>query len=408
MAQAKDPFEAAASALGYLFQLRKALQRCVELSRDGIEWSVAIEAADDVEVSTEAGTELIQLKRRAPGIRLTDFQPDLWKTLRIWSEGVTGHRIDLDETNLYLLTTAELPAGTAGFHLQSRASGHRDEQAAEALLVAARAASGNTDLASAFKAFDKLTEQQRARLVSRIEVIGSAPDLDRVRNDLLGYASLAVERRYANSFLQRLEGWFFERAIVQMSSPGSDPVSGAEFDEFFNDLRRQIGEHNLPIDHDIAEMPADAADHADASDKVFVHQLRLIGVGTERIGLAVRDWLRAFTQRSRWADENLIQAGEIGKYERRLVEEWQARFLDMREDLGDEAAEAQMLRAAKAIYRWVDQEARLRIRPGCDELFVTKGSYQMLADELRVGWHPDFAARLAMLLEPAGATDGRP
>ncbi|MFG2697196.1 ABC-three component system protein [Kitasatospora sp. NPDC048407] len=408
MAQAKDPFEAAASALGYLFQLRKALQRCVELSRDGIEWNVAIEAADDVEVSTEAGTELIQLKRRAPGIRLTDFQPDLWKTLRIWSEGVTGHRIDLDETNLYLLTTAELPAGTAGFHLQSRASGHRDEQAAEALLVAARAASGNTDLASAFKAFDKLTEQQRARLVSRIEVIGSAPDLDRVRNDLLGYASLAVERRYANSFLQRLEGWFFERAIVQMSSPGSDPVSGAEFDEFFNDLRRQIGEHNLPIDPDIAEMPADAADHADASDKVFVHQLRLIGVGTERIGLAVRDWLRAFTQRSRWADENLIQAGEIGKYERRLVEEWQARFLDMREDLGDEAAEAQMLRAAKVIYRWVDQEARLRIRPGCDELFVTKGSYQMLADELRVGWHPDFAARLAMLLEPAGATDGRP
>ncbi|MFE7935485.1 hypothetical protein ACFU6S_43520 [Streptomyces sp. NPDC057456] len=27
----------------------------------------------------------------------------------------------------------------------------------------------------------------------------------------------------------------------------------------------------------------------------------------------------------------------------------------------------------------------------------------MLADELRVGWHPDFTARLMALLEPTGA-----
>ncbi|MGA5278229.1 hypothetical protein ACPCKL_31520 [Streptomyces cellulosae] len=42
--------------------------------------------------------------------------------------------------------------------------------------------------------------------------------MDSIREELLGYASLAVERRYAESFLQRLEGWFFERASVQMFS----------------------------------------------------------------------------------------------------------------------------------------------------------------------------------------------
>jgi len=407
MTSPENPFEASASALGYLYQLRVALQRCVQLSRGGIEWSVAIEATDDVQALIGSHTELTQLKKRAENVKLTDLSTDLWKTIRVWSHAVTKKHIDLAETSLYLITTAELPPGTAGFLLQPKASGHRDEQAAEALIVQARQQSGNKTLAKAFEAFDALDERRRAELISRIEVIGDAPGMDEIRDDLLGYASLAVERRFAESFLQRLEGWFFERASAQMSSPGSDPVTGAEFDELFNDLRNQIGEHNLPIDPDIAALTAAAPAAADAADKVFVHQLRLIDVGAERIGYAVRDWVRAFAQRSRWANENLLRAGEIGAYERRLVEEWQSRFAEMREDLGEEATEDEMKREARLIYRWVDREARVHIRTGCEEVFVAKGSYQMLADELRVGWHPDFTARLAALLEPAGAVDGQ-
>jgi len=405
-----DPFEASASALGYLYQLRTALNRCVELSRGGIDWSVAIEATDDVQSLIGRHTELTQLKKRAEGVRLTDLAADLWKTLRIWSQAVTDGRIDLSETSLYLVTTAEVPAGTAGYFLQSAASGHRDEKAAETLLLQARRSSQSTTLAKAFAAFDTLDARRRAELVSRIEVIGTAMSMDAVKEQLLGYAALAVERRFAPSFLQRLEGWFFDRTIAQMSAPGGEPVTGAEFDEVFTDLRSQIGEHNLPVDPDIAALTAQDAsgftDGDDVGEKVFVHQLRLIDVGAERIGLAVRDWVRAFAQRSRWANENLLRLGEIGKYERRLEEEWRARFAEMREDLGPEATEEEMRREAKLIYRWVDREARIRIRPGCEEIFMTKGSYHMLADELVVGWHPDFAARLAALLEPAGAVDG--
>ena len=73
----------------------------------------------------------------------------------------------------------------------------------------------------------------------------------------------------------------------------------------------------------------------------------------------------------------------------------------MVEDLGEEAAEAEKQREAKKIYAWVEQHARIPIRTGCDEPFITKGSYHLLADEPRVGWHPDFEARLISLLEPA-------
>jgi hypothetical protein len=411
VAGAGDPFEASASALGYLYQLRTALLRCVELlTTNGIDWSVAIEATDDVQALVGDRTELTQLKKRADGVRMTDLQPDLWKTIRIWSQGVIDGRIELDNTRLYLVTTAELPEGTAGYFLQSNALSHRDETAAGELLLKARESSQSTSLAKAFAAFDALDGPRRAALLGRMEVIGSAPGMGQAKEALLGYAAVAVERRFAASFLQRLEGWFFDRAVAQMSAPGEDPVSGAEFDEVFTELRSQIGEHSLPIDPDIAALTAGTertGDGDEVAEKVFVHQLRLIDVGGERIGFAVRDWVRAFAQRSRWADENLLRIGEIAKYERRLEEEWQARFAEMREDLGPEATETEMRREARLIYRWVDREARIRIRPGCEEVFVTKGSYHMLADELRVGWHPDFAVRLAALLEPAGAADGR-
>ncbi len=118
---------------------------------------------------------------------------------------MTEGQIDLAETNFYLITTAELPEDSAGFLLQPKASGHRDEQAAEALIVRARQSSKSTTLDKAFKAFDALGEQRRAELISRIEVIGDAPGMDSIREELLGYASLAVERRFAESFLQRLE-----------------------------------------------------------------------------------------------------------------------------------------------------------------------------------------------------------
>ena len=40
----------------------------------------------------------------------------------------------------------------------------------------------------------------------------------------------------------------------------------------------------------------------------------------------------------------------------------------------------------------------IRIRPKCEEAFVMRGSYHMLANKLKVGWHVDFFERLKGLL----------
>ncbi|MGW4750254.1 hypothetical protein ACWEPR_36265 [Streptomyces sp. NPDC004290] len=95
MSNKTDPFEASAAALGYLYQLRMALLACVEQLQTGLDWTVAIEAGDDIESVSGDSTEWWQLKHRAPGTRMTDASSDLWKTLRIWATAVANQQVGL-------------------------------------------------------------------------------------------------------------------------------------------------------------------------------------------------------------------------------------------------------------------------------------------------------------------------
>ncbi|MGI5518985.1 ABC-three component system protein [Streptomyces sp. CA-106131] len=396
MAERGPDFEASASALGYVYQLREALHLCV--SRLGnLDWSLAIEAGDDIEEVRRDGRTYYQLKHRAPGTRMTNASVDLWKTLRIWAHGIVHGQLDLDETDLILLTTAQLPDRSVGSMLQPEESRQRDEQSALEALKVTRGASKSEALTKAFVAFDLLTGAQLERMVSKIQVIGNAPDVDAVEQKLRQAAVTAVGREHATSFLIRLEGWFFRRTIQQLRAGSLDAITGLDFDAVFSDLRNQFGHANLPIDEDIAEMQADLPKHA---DHPFVRQLELIELGSSRVNRAVRDYMRAVSQRSRWLNENLLLPKEISRYERRLIEEWEELFDDMVDTLGVEAAEAEKVAAARNIYRWAMTEAQRRIRPECDEPFVAKGSFHILADDFRVGWHMDFLARLMAVLEP--------
>ncbi|GAA3464260.1 ABC-three component system protein [Saccharothrix longispora] len=399
MGEQLDLFEASASAIGYLFQLRKALLFCVEQLRSGPDWSVAVEAGDDIEVSHEQGRDFWQLKHRAPGTRITDAASDLWKSLRIWATEWTKHDHSTDAPTFFLLTTADAPPGSAAYHLRPPdTDGARDETTALELLDQARATSRSKTNKAAYEAWDNLDLPQKRALLARVQVLDAGPDIEKTTAQLTGLANLAVGHEHAERFVQRLDGWFLQRVLAQLRDRSAGPVTGLEFDQVFSERRDEFRPGNLRIADDIAEMDATGSEHG---DKTFVHQLRLLGVSDNRVRRAVRDYLRAFTQRSRWSNDNLLRPGELGKYERRLVEEWETRFDIMSDELDEQAAEADKLREAKAIYRWVEQEARFAIRPGCDEPFVTKGSYHMLADDMQVGWHPDFVARLMALLEPA-------
>jgi hypothetical protein len=395
---ANSAFDASASAIGYLYQLRYALLAGLNEFGSNASWQVSVEIVDDVEVVADGQSRRWQLKHRAEGTVLTNGSTDLWKTLRIWSDAVKGGSLDPSTTRLLLLTTSSIPAGSVADLLQ--AGPNRDVTKAHLLLNKAAADSASIANKKSIEEFLSLLPGQASAMLNSITVLGAGPDIEAVRRELLKICSYAAGSN-AESFLERLEGWFIQRCIETMRTSSAVPVMGTEIDEKFSELRSQFRIDNLPIDEDVLEMTATKDQY---HHRVFVRQLDLIGIGDRRVERAVRDYLRAYTQRSRWMRESLLIPGELGAYERRLQDEWETFFTVVEDELGPKAAEEGKLEAAKKIYRWAETELRENIRPECTDPFVCKGSMHILADSQRVGWHPDFEARLLEILEPVGGT----
>ena len=124
------------------------------------------------------------------------------------------------------------------------------------------------------------------------------------------------------------------------------------------------------------------------------------GLGNKSLQVAIRDYYRAFKQRANWVRNDLLYVNELDKYEQKLIDEWEHVFAMMEDELkdyGEEITESIKVKKAKAIYKEISDKD-IRIRPRCSEAFVMRGSYHMLANQLKIGWHVDFYERLKHLL----------
>ena len=391
-------FSASDSALGYLYQVRLALLSSLERLGQDQTFAVYLETLDDVVFeSTGSAFELLQLKHHCQrAANLTDASPDLWKTLRVWIDGRARGAIPVD-AQLFLITTSDVGVGSAASKLMVR---ERNEADALKKLDQTVMTSTSETNEPAYKLYRALSDADKRRLLATVVIAPHAPSITEVLSGIRAEARLAVRREHLDSFVSRLEGWWFGRAVRQLSAEGSHPILSAEIESEIDDLREQFKRDALPVDRDILDSEVDAATYENA---VFVQQARLTGVANSRILFAIRDFYRAFEQRSRWMREELLLVGELDSYERLLREEWELQFARAADELGEIAAEDAKRSAAARIYSWVE-ESCYPIRPQVKHPSMTRGSFHMLADTLKVGWHPEFLQRLKHLLEPKEAS----
>jgi hypothetical protein len=387
---AKDMFSAAASAAGYYYQARLALAEALRFAyaESGIE--IAIEKLDDV--SFESGgspLELLQSKHHiSKAADLTDYSPDVWKALRIWSSRVKQDPSLPSRTRFALVTTSNASTGSAAALLRpSTPPTERNIEKATELLVAIANESNNAALQSSFEEFLSLTPEMRKSLLNAIDVLDGTPDIVGLENVIEDRLKMIAPRGKTKLAREHLEGWWWPRICSALLQPDIGKISILELEARLDDIREVMKRDALPVE--LEGIEADDHELEALEELTFVRQLRLIKLGQARIDLAKRDFYRASTQRSRWTRENLLFDGEVSAFERTLVEEWQPRFHAMCDTLARSCSTTALRKAGQDLYQWVETGARFSFRT-VSHRFLSVGSFHMLSNDVRVGWHRDF------------------
>lgn len=393
-----DKYSAGEQGLGYIYQGRMALYQMLQLPEST---TVFLEKDDDVDFEDgNGGKSLASLKHKAKGERLTDLSTDFWKSVRIWLDRYKRDGLAKSNLRFFLLTTAEVGADSfltrflPGFAGKSEDNKTPRELAEDAL---GRSKSGSLSIIA--KEFNELTDVEKDDFFARIQIFDGSPRIGDIPKLVKEGPMRIIRPANRDAVFERLEGWWNDQVIRLLTGARNEGIPGNEISEKMFSLSDEYQSSNLPITF-LGKEPADGID-TDSDPRIFVSQLREIGISKDRIHSAILDFYRAFEQRSEWARENLLVSGELDRYEERLVDEWK-RYKDVVfEELDERSAEDTLKRAGKDLYKWADMESgkihSLRIRERVTEPYVTRGSFHILANATpapRVYWHPRFLERV--------------
>jgi hypothetical protein len=381
-------FGAAGSALGYLAQVDYALLAALERMDDEDDFALSLETLDDIvfhHAETDDATEKWQSKHTIESNRsLSDASTDLWKTLHNWI-------VELDDRNARLVLLAVANAGSAAAKL--RPGEGRDVAAALQALERTARESTSAGNAAYYAAFLALEPSARKAFLERVDVIDGAATAVAMQPALERAVRKSVKLQRRAALVDRLRGWWHKRAIAHLDSVArhqNDRITSAELEEELLEIADSLRDENLPID--VLDMPQPSDEEVSESDRIFVEQLRLVAMSSERLRKCIYDHNRAFAQRSIWQRDRLLEIGELGRYDQELKEAWERFFLPVGED--DPADEAEVLRLARERFTELDRSDLAPIRRDVRQGFVARGSLHVIADRLEIGWHPDWLNHL--------------
>lgn len=247
--------------------------------------------------------------------------------------------------------------------------------------------------------FNELDDSEKQDFLDRILILDGSPRINDIPAIVRDNHMRSIRREHREFVFERLEGWWTDVVIKQLIGAKPEGIFGYEISDKLSNFSEEYKADNLPITFRAKEPPTDI--DTDTDPRLFVKQLREVGISSNRIRSAILDYYRAFEQRSAWVRENLLVSGEVEEYEDRLADEWNRYKEVVFERLTEDSAEEALREAGATLFNWAEFETgkieSLRIRARVTEPYVLRGSFHILADATpmpRVYWYPRFLDRL--------------
>ncbi|SDC48841.1 ABC-three component system protein [Paraburkholderia lycopersici] len=371
---------------------------------------VAFEHVGDVSTRTADGQVISEEDKSGLAHNpIADRAVSLWKTLANWIDA--RREGSLPAASVYVLYVAQPYDGPIADELhrctktddaielvgrlrKHFASDLETNEVKKAVKVAAKK-SGSASLGDESESDDEtpaaLVKQLRRVFANDDEVIasivtyfsiekGTASPVKEVRGEILAH----VRDEHVDEVTESLLGWTKTQVMAQIEARR---VVGIPFDEF-REYRlvvyeRVLGKLKEFPEHTLTPHRSEIEEHLEGSN--FVRQLNVLELEDEMIEAYVKDFMRASSARTSWAALGYLNPRSIGPFVEELQDHWNQSALEVKTLHTDKTP---IQRGVKLLLLCMTKEARIQtVRV---PTYFSRGSFHEIANELKIGWHPDW------------------
>jgi C-terminal domain 7 of the ABC-three component (ABC-3C) systems len=390
--RARRTSQVPATFLGFSLQTTRAVVRLLQADPGSF---VSVEVLDDVGVVGADGHQIVEQTKSTTAITnnpIADRAVELWKTFAIWVDGVRGGTIDPALTVFELYVSTRRPGKLA--HSFSAATdtsqAHSALRAAKDLLWGpapknARRSKLAQTLAPYVETVFSAGDDILAAIIERFSLVfgtGHATEevLAQLQRKIVSDQMLRVT---GNQML----GWT-KAAMDALLQQGKPAVISAN--EFNAELVSFVMKYDRSsILNSFSTAPPAHLIAAELPTRTYIKQLNIIDADYETKLQAANDFLRAALDRSKWAEKGLVHRSSFDEFEETLLRIWTAK----RSAMSIQASGRTPSEVGRLLYAECSQvQQRLETRDVPPHF--TPGCFHALAEDVRVGWHPQYRNEL--------------
>jgi hypothetical protein len=316
------------------------------------------------------------------GNPLTDRSTDLWKTFFNWIEALHSGVIDIERTKFVLYSNKSGRPGIVDMF-----SSAQNQSDAQSVLKYTKEVLGDIkpehEIWSYYDFVVNKNEALLVKIVQRFELqIGNGAGYDDVRIEI---QKKHVPEGQIEFIMDNLNGWIQKIFVENIADRKSAIISWEEFDRQFKVLFdrsrcRELIDFTMHYskEHDNVQKQVNIR-------PLYLKQLEAIELTEEEVLEAVSDYLRADVNLEKWIEDAIIDEEIASDFEIRLTKFWenQRKRIKITQKKLEETEQGQLLLA--------ECNSRMEtIRDMTPPPSTIPGTYHALANQLILGWHPDW------------------
>lgn len=375
---------------GYGLQVRQMLFELLNCSSDSI---VSIEKFDDVGIENSDGKTAIQTKSALSARNpVSDKASDLWKTLYNWLIALNYGELTMKDT-LFTLVINVKKDGEIVSKLSKASNVTEALKAYEEIKRFFLDDDGvyikQSDTINKYVEYFIKEENKQVALyvIEKFKlVIMDDGHTNKIYQEFKNKTYLPCDIQ--DLIFDKMLGWIEKKVSLQVEKNQIMQISKVEFQDEMVLTQIRVNQNKALIE--LAPNPTNKQVELEQREyKTYIRQLQIVEIDYDDQLEAINDYLKAVANRTIWAVKGDVNEEIITQYFENLKKSWKTKknIVELDKEAWSET------KKGKYLYN-VCMDSEVNVEALVTPRFFKNGCYHELADQEKIGWHPEYKKKL--------------